>query len=298
MSKISNKTKGLALLTTTTLVSYKLFTDKLFNTIFNKNEKINVDDTRYKAWLNNSKRTKVYLKSYDGLKLAALKIENHDTNNYIILVHGIYSNHKFVLDRAYEFDKLGYNLLLIDQRAAGESEGEYYSYGLKESFDVVEWIEYLRSRNNNINIILYGVSMGAATIMQTCRFKLPTNVKCLVEDCGFSTMKDEVSHVLKTDYKIIQPGLVLKLLEMKMYNKFGFKFDDISAKKSLRNNEIPILFIHGCDDNYVPFKMATILYNNNKGYKKYYPVKDKKHAKAHLDPKYYINIDNFIRSVL
>ena len=75
-------------------------------------------------------------------------------------------------------------------------------------------------------------------------------------------------------------------------------FEDASAKKCLENNEVPILFVHGEKDDFVPFEMAKILYNHNKGIKKYYPVKDAGHCEANNDPDYYRNIDGFLRNYL
>lgn len=298
MGKFFKRIRNLAILTGGTYLTYKLLAEKLFAAVFKKNDKFDEDYIEHKGWLNSSKRTQVYLKSYDGLKLSGLKIENNETDNYVVMVHGIWSSHSSMIDRAYEFNALGYNILLVDQRAAGNSEGEYYTYGLKESFDLFKWCYYLISGNRKVKIILYGVSMGAATVMQLCRFKLPENIKCIVEDCGFSSLKEQLAHTLQKDYKILKPNIVLSIFENIMYAKFGFKFDDISAKNSLRNNEIPILFIHGTDDDFVPFKMSTILYNSNKGYKKYYPVKDRKHARSFEDKNYYINVNNFIKNFI
>lgn len=274
--------------------TYKLIAQKLFDYTFKRVNKDDKWEHRHLDWYKASKRTDLKMNSYDGLKLHAVKIENNDTDKYVIMVHGIWSNGNAMIDRAYEFDKLGYNILMVDQRASGESEGKYYTYGFKEGFDINQWINYLVKRNKDCKIMLYGVSMGAATVMQTTNNVLPDNVRCIVEDCGFSSLKEELAHILKKDYKILKPNIVLNFLQLQMSEEIGLKFSDVSAKRVLNDNEIPLLIIHGEDDDFVPFDMAKIIYNNNKGYKKYYPVKNAKHGKAAAnDEKYYQHVNEF-----
>lgn len=295
--KKSIKTLGnITLLGASTIIAYKTIADKLFDSVFKKNDQEFKLDTIQLDFLNKSKTTKVNIKSYDGLNLNGLLIENHKTNNYVILVHGIWSNSNWMVPHAYELDKLGYNILLIDQRASGLSEGNYYTYGFKESFDLINWTNYLINLNKKINIIYFGVSMGAATCMITTNNILPTNVKCIIEDCGFSSMKQELAHVLITKYNVLKPYPVLNIFEGQMYAKLGFKFKDIEPSMALRNNDIPLLIVHGEEDNFVPFKMSKIIYNNQKGIKKYYPVPNSKHACAVHDKKYFVNIDKFIKN--
>ena len=275
--------------------SYKLLSQNLFDRVFKKRDESNIKDNTFNEWLSKSNVTQVRIKSYDGIKLNSYKIENNNTNDYIILLHGIWSNKTHMYKYAFEFDKLGYNVLLIDQRCCGESEGNYYSYGFKESLDLLRWINYLVTKNNQVNITLFGVSMGASTCMMTTNNYLPSNVKTIISDCGFSSFKEQIEYVLINDYKIIKPDIILKMFEQIMYDRFGFKFKDISCKDALKNNEIPILFIHGEDDDFVPYKMSKILYNNNKGVKKYFTIANKKHAECIYCNKYFDVINNFIK---
>lgn len=276
--------------------AYRAFTEEFFKRTFKRrDDDINIDQ-KYQTWFSTSNVVQVNVESFDGLKLNAYNVHNHDNNDYMILVHGIWNNSSSMYSRAYEFDKLGYNVLLIDQRSSGKSEGEYYTYGFKESLDLNLWINYLIQKYPGVNICLYGLSMGAATVMMTTANTLPDNVRCIVEDCGFSSVKEELEHVLNKDYNIAFTKIITYLLESKMKYKFGMSFDDISAKKCLENNEVPIMFIHGMADDYVPYEMSKILYNHNKGPKKFYPVPDAAHCEAVLDPEYFSNINAFIRT--
>ena len=277
-------------------LSYKVISEKLFNNTF-KSERVKSEVAdEYKEWFSTSKVFKVSIKSFDGLKLCAYKFVNHEGKPFILMVHGISNNKEKMFKRAVEFDKLGYNLLIIDLRGHGESEGEFVTYGLKESLDILLWNRYLYIKHPESSVILYGVSLGAASVMMATNNHLDSNVKCVVEDCGYSSFYEELDHVLKRDYKLQATGMVLKIYNNMMKERFGFTFEDISPKMCLENNEIPILFVHGMEDDLVPFEMATILYNHNKGEKKYYPVPEAKHAKANDNKDYYTNIDSFIKN--
>ena len=276
-------------------LAYQAISDQLIERIFTKRQEKRVVETKYLEWLSSSNAIEVKVKSFDGLKLSAYNIRNHKDDRYIIMLHGVYSDKSDMYDRAMEFDKLGYNLLLVDQRGAGDSEGEWCTYGVKESQDLQIWINYLCQKYEDVKICLYGVSMGAAAVMMSTAYELPDQVKCLIEDCGYSSLRDEVAHVIKKDYKIYFPYPILKMLEKKMIERFGMRFDDVCPKLCLENNEIPILFIHGEKDEFVPHEMSVILYNHNKGIKKYYSVPDAGHKDACIDPKYYENLDGFIR---
>lgn len=278
--------------------SYKTISNKLFNDSFKKRKKENVVDQEYIDWFSNSKVEEMTINSLDGLKLYGYDIHNNDSNKYIIAVHGIWSNSSYMYQYGKEFDKFGYNFLLVDQRAAGKSQGKYYTYGFKESFDLLQWIDTLIEKYPDVQICLFGVSMGAATVMMSLKNKLPNNVKCVVEDCGFSSVKEEFDHVLKNDYKISFTSIPLQLLEKSMNDTFGINFEDINVKKSLDNNEIPILFIHGKKDKLVPYEMSLRLYNHNKGEKKFYSVDEAGHTKARYEPNYFKNVHEFISTYM
>ncbi|MDO4197371.1 MAG: alpha/beta hydrolase [Erysipelotrichaceae bacterium] len=298
---MKNSTKIAALVVgsaAATYVSYKAISESLFNKVFKAQRSVGKIDDEYREWFTNSKVTKVSIKSFDGLKLYAYKIVNHEDAPFMLMVHGISNNKENMFSRAVEFDKLGYNLLLIDLRACGESEGEYITYGQKESIDILLWCRYLKIKHPNAPVVLYGTSLGAASVMMASSLGLDKNVKCIVEDCGYSSLYEELDYVIRHDYKLNNTKIILNIFNGMMKEKFGITFDDVSPKMSLENNEIPIVFVHGEADELVPFTMATILYNHNKGIKKYYPVADAGHAKSFKNENYFVNIDNFIRNYI
>ena len=279
-------------------MAYRAVSNEVLNKIFALEHTDMPIDAGFYEWINSSKVTSVKVKSFDGLQLNAYKVENNETDRYVILVHGSTTNKAYMYPQALAFDKLGYNILLVDQRGAGESQGDYQTYGFKEAQDLQIWINYLVSKNPAAKICLYGVSAGAATVMLATGYKLPENVKCLVEDSGFSSLEEMLAHKIKKDYKILVTYPVTLLIENKMKERFGIRFSDVSPKLCLENNEIPILFIHSEEDELVPFEMAKILYNHNKGVKKYYPIKDSRHGLAYQDPSYFENVDRFISTYM
>ena len=296
-----DKKKLIAALGVTTGVSYlsyKLISEEMFKRVFSSRHYDPYLKPEIKNLIETFDIKKIQKDSFDGLKLYAEDIHNQAHNRYIIMVHGIWSRRENMYERAIEFDKLGYNVLIVDQRGAGESEGKYYTYGMKESLDLLIWIDYLVSTYRDVQICLYGLSMGAATVMMATANQLPEAVKCIVEDCGYSSMKEELDHVLRKDYRLAYTGIVLKLIENRMQEEFGMTYEDVNIKKFLENNSIPILFIHGKADEFVPYDMAKMLYNHNRGSKKFYPVENAGHTEANTDPDYYRNVDGFIRAYL
>ncbi len=280
-------------------LTYQAISDHMFKRAFNKKKDRDIPvDQKHLTWLEQSNVKRLSIQSFDGLSLYGEDIHNHDNDLYVILVHGIWGDKRFSYPRAYEFDKLGYNTMVIDQRAAGDSQGKYYTYGFKESMDLCQWIDYLVRNYPDVKICLYGVSMGAATVMLSTRNGLPENIRCIVEDCGFSSIEEQFDNVLKDEYNIFFTKAILKMLDEKMGEKFGMHFKDINVKETLDSNQIPIMFIHGEEDKFVPFEMSLRLYNHNKGPKKYYPVAGAAHAKACQDPDYYKNIGEFIKAYL
>lgn len=297
MPKLFKKIGLVATTATLSYLAYRKISESFFDKVFLSNKTNHEIDDSLAEWLNKSKYNTIELRSFDGLVLNGLIIENNNTDDYILLSHGWNSCKNDLLDIAYEFDKLGYNLLLIDHRASGLSEGKYHTFGQKESLDILLWCNLLVSKHPNCNIHLYGISMGAASVMMALDLGLPKNVKSCVEDCGYSSLKDELDNVVKRDYKLSSSTIVLKLLENRMKDVLKISFDDVEPKKCLDNNEIPLLIVHGKDDLFVPFEMSKVIYNHNKGYKKYFAVDGAKHAECYKNINYYRVIDQFIKNI-
>lgn len=154
----------------------------------------------------------------------------------------------------------GRNLLMVDQRANGESGGNVITFGILERYDCLDWVNYAVDRfGDDLKIMLSGVSLGAATVLMAADVGLPKNVKCIVADCGYSSPKEIICKVAsEMGYS---PKLCYPLLKMACKLRAHFDLDESSAIKSVSHTDIPILIIHGDDDRYVPCEMAHRIYD-------------------------------------
>ena len=226
----------------------------------------------------------LYINSFDNLKLHALFI-NNQSNKTIICVHGYKAK-----DGLYDFgmsarflNSLGYNLLFVDNRAHGLSQGKYIGFGVLDSIDVNSWIDYLVPNMNQETIILYGMSMGAATVMNAQNNK----VKAIIADCGFASGYDEVAYQIKKMYHLPSFPLVpISNILLKLLAKYSLK--DKEAYKSIKNYKNNLLIIHGSKDHFVPTSDAYKIFDNATCHKKILIVPGASHAKSYLkDTKLY-----------
>lgn len=237
------------------------------------------------ALYNSTSKEDITLKSFDGLNLTSTLIMNENpTNKFIVLVHGVSICYVGSLKYFDIFYKNGFNILIVNQRRHGKSEGKYSSYGFYEKYDVNMWIEYLKSRfGNDIILGLHGESMGAGTVMET--IPLNDSIKFVIEDCGYSNFHEligfQITHAYKNRLvrKILRPSLIFANFFMKTKAKFSMK--KIVPIDIVSSTSLPMMFVHGKEDYFVPWYMAVDLYKaKTKGYKELYLVEGAKHAEA------------------
>lgn len=240
-------------------------------------------------WFNDkNNRSEWQLQSKDGLKLSAYYLPTQkDQHKTAIIAHGYMGQASDMPQYAKIYHDLGYNVLMPDARGHGKSEGDYIGFGWPERKDYLQWIDRIVKDDSQSEIVLHGVSMGAATVMMTSGEKLPENVKAFVEDCGYSSAKDELSYQLKDMFNLPAfPLIPVTSLITKI--RAGYFFGEANAVKQLHNNTKPMLFIHGDKDAFVPFSMLDTVYEATKGPKEKYVVHGAKHAEAlSTDPAMY-----------
>ena len=195
--------------------------------------------------------------SFNGNQLVGWFTDNQSSTT-VILVHGFGVDHTSLNVHAQLFDKLGLNVLQIDNQAAGQSEGKYQSFGAIESSDVVDWIKQILKFKPNNKIILFGASMGAATVMLTTKFDLPKNVKLIIEDSGYTSAADILSYHCQKRYHI-KGRYLIKGISLVSKVRAGFSYKQADCVKALSQNTRPVLFIHGRNDFTVPFFMREKL---------------------------------------
>lgn len=211
-------------------------------------------------WFADSGYQSVYLTAYDGLKLHAYSIKNaKPSDKWVIVVHGYGGKAQHMTESARKFAEMGYNVLMPDARGHGKSEGDYIGMGWHERLDMVDWTEQLVTDYGDIEIVLYGVSMGGATVMMTSGEELPANVKAIVEDCGYSSVKGEFGYQLEELFNL--PTFpILEFSSMVTYFRAGYTLEEGSAVKQVEKSKTPMLFIHGDSDTFVPFSMLDEVY--------------------------------------
>lgn len=276
-------------------------TEQYANLIFTPEQKDILDKTHKEGldWLKkNSKEIEII--SYDGLKLKGYEIKaKEESDVWVIAVHGYLGKGADMAIFMEQFIKYGYNGLIVDLRAHSKSEGKYLGMGWIDHYDIQLWIEKLIEENMNCKIILFGVSMGAATVSMTTGEKIPKNVKCAIADCGYTTVWDEFKIHLKKIFHIPSfPILYVASIMSKIYA--GYSFKQASTIKQVEKSKTPTLFIHGTKDKFVPFNMLEKIYSSANCEKEKLEIEEATHAESvNKNPeKYWETVKNFINKYI
>ncbi len=228
-----------------------------------------------------------YTTSNDNLKLHNYVLKNDDSHKWAVVVHGYTSQAIKMSAYAKNFYEMGYNIVMPDLRGHGQSEGHYIGMGWDERLDIIDIVNDIVEHDPDSEILLFGVSMGAATVMNVSGEPLPSNVKAVIEDCGYTSTWDEFAYQLKTMYNL--PAFpLLNAASMIAKSKAGYGFNDGSPIEQIKKSITPTLFIHGDKDGFVPFFMLDELYNASPVEKEILIIKDAEHAESHnTDPELY-----------
>ncbi len=215
-------------------------------------------------WLLDKPFEKAEMKSYDGLTLRAHYLPARTpTCKTVILAHGYTSRGLPDMGMFAEVyhDDLNFNVLLPDDRGHGESEGSYIGMGWHDRLDFVKWIYWVIQKvGEDAEIVLHGISMGGATVLMTSGERLPDQVKCIISDCAYTSIKDILVFQIKQMYKL-PPFPMIPLTSLVCKLRAGYFFGEGSAIKQLCKNTRPVLFIHGAVDDFVPTAMVHPLYD-------------------------------------
>jgi len=234
-----------------------------------------------KAILAETPHEDMYITSEDGLKLHATYFPCEGSKKIVICFHGYTSeglNDYSTL--ALFYLKHGYNLLIVDERAHGKSEGTYIGFGCLDRHDARLWIQEMVNRHGeDCKILLHGDSMGGSTVLMTTGLQLPPQVKAAVSDCAFTSAWEVFSAVLKDMYHL--PAFPIMQISNRMVKKnAGYELDECNAREEVAKATIPILFIHGSDDSFVPCSMVNELYDACKTEKKLVIVEGAGHVES------------------
>lgn len=286
------------------LIGCNIMYEKIFNRNWDKNfifeadhNNIKLDRREYEVITEEKLNVlEVFIKSYDNIKLyGKLYIQTNKTNKWMVLVHGYGDTYLSCNVQANKLIEAGYNLLLIDLRAHGKSAGNYIGMGWPERKDILLWCNYLLKEYEDIEIGLYGYSMGASIIMMASGESLPKNVKVLIVDSGYTSIYDQLTYQAKVMYKIA-PKFLMNSLNFVVKLRMKSSLKEASSLKQLQKNNTPILFIQAADDTFVPLSMINQLYESNSSEKEKLIIDGAEHVCSHLinPEKYWSNVFDFL----
>lgn len=264
-------------------------------------------------WIKEQICEEVEITSRDGLILRGEYIHNSEAKrnadepvNVVILSHGYGgSGYKDMLIFTDYYRRKGYDILLFDQRAHGKSDGSAITFGASEQDDIIRWIRLVINKwDGGCRILLHGWSMGAASIYLAAAKGLPSQVKGIVYDCGYSVAEAEFMHMAKQMINLPNPLLWFILQFMKPWCKLllGFDMDDAAPLFVARDMKLPIFFVHGAPDTCVPSWMGRRLFlaTNHAAYRDMLIVDDADHTYSYIHDKrgYEAGIDSLIENCM
>ena len=212
------------------------------------------------TWIKDSRtlpRREVSIRSHDGLLLRGYYYEYKKGAPIEILIHGYRgSGERDMSGGIFRCFSLGHSALVIDHRASGRSEGHVITFGDKEALDCLRWVDFtVNEIDPDARIILTGISMGAATVMNMASMPLPKNVVGILADCGYTSTREIIEKVMRDLHlpdKLLYP---FARLSARIFG--GFDPNNGSPIESMKRCQLPIIFIHGDEDDFVPCSMSV-----------------------------------------
>ena len=200
--------------------------------------------------------------SFDGLRLHADFLRGEPgTKVTMIFCHGYKSEAAFDFAAMYDFYRsLGYNLVYLNMRAHGKSGGKYIGFGVLDRFDVQSWAKKVAELFPDTSIFLHGMSMGAASILQSADLELDPAVCGIIADCGFSSTNEVFRNLVGGLYHLPATPFV-DIFEAVNRMTAGYGFTDADSVRSMERSRLPLAYICGDCDRYVPLDMAMRIYN-------------------------------------
>jgi len=253
-------------------------------------------------WLDRQGPQRWEIRSHDGLTLVAHFLPApQPTGKTVILAHGYTSQGRHMARFArFYHEQLSFNVLLPDARGHGQSAGEYIGFGWPDRLDYLRWIGEILSRvGEDVEIVLHGLSMGAAIVLMVSGEELPQQVKAVIADCGYTSVRAQLAYQLQRMFKLPTFPL-LDTTSWVTKLKAGYSFQEASALGQVKNSRVPLLFIHGSEDRFVPTEMTWELYRAALGEKEIWIVEGAGHGTAYETAKeaYEARVRSFLERYL
>ena len=225
--------------------------------------------------------TELSIRSHDGLTLWGKYYEIKPGAPIEILLHGYRGHAERELSAGVlRAHALGHNALLVNHRGCDKSDGNVVTFGILEKRDALLWTHFVTEHfGKDVPIILTGLSMGAATVMMCAGEKLPENVIGVLADCGYTSAKDIIQKVIRERGL---PATVLYPFARLGARLFGgFDLEEDAPIRALKHATVPVIFIHGDTDDFVPHTMSLANYDACTSKKKLLIVEGAGHGLAY-----------------
>ena len=255
-----------------------------------------------RPWLDSLKHHDVlcdtFITAPDGVKMHAYYVHaSKPTSKTAVIVHGYTDCAVRMFHIGYLYNhSLDYNIIVPDLRFSGLTEGEAIQMGWLDRKDVMQWIDLAPAIfGDSIQTVVHGISMGAATTMMTSGESLPPYVKCFVEDCGYTSVWDQFEKELKEQFGL--PAFpLLHVSSWICQLKLGWNFQEASAVKQVAKCKLPMFFIHGDADKYVPTYMVHKVFAAKSEPKDLWIVPNTEHAVAYQNfpEEYTVRVRKFV----
>ncbi len=224
----------------------------------------------------------VAIQSRDNLRLVGHYLPCPGAERTVLLVHGWRGSWERDMAPFGPFlQEQRCNLLFVDQRGHGESEGKYLGFGVLERYDCLAWIHYLQEREPELPIYLLGCSQGAATVLMTSGFDLPEQVRGIIADCGFLSPEEQIATTLR-DWWHLPKQPFLFVADRICRHRAGYSCRDYSTLEAMKTNRTPVLFVHGSEDRFVPVSNTLRNYQACQAEKDLLLVKGARHIQSYL----------------
>lgn len=250
----------------------------------------------------------VTITSGDGLNLwAAIVPAGGESHRWAVCMHGYRDDHEAVGAIGKHYADAGWNVLMPDQRGHGQSQGNYVGWGYDERLDLVAWINYILRRDPEAEIVIHGVSMGAAAVLMATGGPLQEQVKAAVADCSYTTIEQTMKHTLNRRVRrrlnIPAPipfSVLFSALRSTTLRRAGYDLRDAAPIDAVAQSRTPTLFIQGDCDQVVPPAMMHRLYQAARCPKRCLEVKNAGHTEAvGADPElYWSTVEQFLKKYL
>lgn len=256
-----------------------------------------------RSWVTgHPKRENLYIRADDGLQLHANLIpsETPGCHRYAVCVHGYQqsSADMGLYARVYR-DRYGMNTLLPDLRGYGRSDGDYVGMGYHDSRDLLNWLDWILQKDPDAQIVLHGISMGAAAILMATGLSLPSQVRAAVSDSSYTSLEEMIWMRLKKQTNTtIPPYVIVESLRAAVLVRAGYDIRKVSPVGAVARSKTPTLFIHGQADQRVPQEMMPRLYKAASCTRSFLWIPDAEHAQAvNVDPEtYWARVERFIHA--